>query len=848
MLATRLRKVLTAAVVLLLIAFASPVLTPGTASADSTDSSGYFTYTSDGTSVTATGCTSLCVEASVSIPSTIDGLPVTSVTSGGFSAKHIVQLTIPSSVTSFNDIWQGGYNITEIVFAPGSKITRLRDFLFANNGNLRSIVMPDHLKEIGQYTFYNAGLDSVTIPGTVATIEAQSFLENRFTAVTIPASVTSLSSSAFDGNVTKTFAPPAVSSVTYDLNGGSMPGGSSLPTQADATQNTSFTVGNGFEPVKAGYLFGGWSDGSASYADGSSYPMGGSPVTLSANWVTVTWTYEISNGEVNVSGCTPSCPDAALTIPSTIEGLPVTSVAKNANFSGAEGHVAQLTIPSSVSNFGGVWQANVNVSRIVFAPNSKVTTINGFQFANNGRLRSIVLPDHLRVISGYAFYNAGLDSITIPGTVTTIDGDSFPENRFRSVTIPASVTSLASNAFSGNVTKTFADPVVSSVTYNLDGGSMPGGASAPTQADTTENTTFTVGNGTDPVKTGYGFGGWVDYWGTIFANGASYTMVGIPTTLTAVWTAPKYSVTYALGGGTGTLPTQSALASDATFQVASGAELSYEGHSFLGWSDGSTAYKAGDSYTVRSSNVTLTALWSVNQAPIPDNVLPRGVDNTMIGKPTNVTLSGQTDATLTLGSEGTNASVTVPAGALPAGTTVSVYPVLSTAGLADTFPSGHKFVVSMVVTWRAPDGSVPIAGVPVTMTISNPAIKKGDKVYQYFNGVLTFVGKATKAGTITFTFTEDPVFTVSSPPVSDGGDGGSGGTGGDGSGDPVGGVTDVVDATETASGLTLPHTGSNVNTPLGIAFVLVTLGGAMVLGTRRKKASPVRNNENEFIS
>ncbi|MEY3512382.1 MAG: hypothetical protein RL486_1047, partial [Actinomycetota bacterium] len=188
MLATRLRKVLTAFVVLLVVAFASPVLTASTAGADSTDPSGYFTYTSDGTSITVTGCTSLCDDASVSIPSTIDGLLVTSVTSGGFSGKSIRQLTIPNSVITFNDIWQGGYFIAEIVFAPGSKITRLRNFLFANNGKLRSIVMPDGLKEIGQYTFHNAGLDSVTIPGTVTSIEGQSFNGNRFTSVTIPAS------------------------------------------------------------------------------------------------------------------------------------------------------------------------------------------------------------------------------------------------------------------------------------------------------------------------------------------------------------------------------------------------------------------------------------------------------------------------------------------------------------------------------------------------------------------------------------------------------------------------------------------------------------------------------------
>jgi LPXTG-motif cell wall-anchored protein len=767
---------------------------------------------------------------------------------------QIAQLTIPNSVTTFNSVWQGGYNITEIVFAPGSKITRLRDFLFANNGKLRSIVMPDHLKEIGQYTFHNAGLDSVTIPGTVTSIEAQSFNANRFTSVTIPASVTSLNQYAFDGNVTKTFAPPAVSSVTYDINGGSMPGGALLPTQADATQNTSFTVGNGTDPVKAGFAFGGWSDGSAAYVDGASYLMGRSPVTLSALWLTVTWSYTISNGEVTVNGCTPSCPDAALTIPSTIEGLPVTSVTAT-NFKNV--HIVQLTIPNSVTSFNDVWQGGCNIDRIVFAPGSKITRMRDYLFANNGKLRSIVLPDRLKEIGQVSFYNAGLDSITIPGTVTSIESAAFQANRFTSVTIPASVTSLNQYAFDGNVTKTFAPPAVSSVTYDINGGSMPGGASAPTQADTLENTTFSVGNGKVPVKAGYGFGGWADYWGTIYDNGDSFLMSGVPETLTAVWVAPTYSVTYALGGGSGTLPTQSALESGESFQVASNAGISFEGRTFLRWSDGSETYVGGDTYVVGTDDVTLTAEWSVNEAPVPENVLPPGASESDLGEPTNITLGGSLDMTLTLGSNGTSASILVPAGALPSGTTLSVFPVLSTGAVAASLPDGQTFVVSLVVTWAAPDGSVPVAGQPLTMTISNEAIKAGDQVFQYLNGVLKLMGTATQDGTITFTFDEDPTFTVATPAATNGGDGGSGGTGGDGSGGSDGsegtvessdGITNVVDGTSTSTGVTLPYTGSNVNTPLGIAFVLVTLGGAMVLGTRRKKASLVRNDENEFIS
>ena len=991
----RIRRTFAAVLVVLVAALALPILTGGTAGADSIDTSGLFTYTSNGTRITITGCTASCAGESVTIPSTIDGLPVEWVRGNGAAVwangAAIAQLTIPSSVTWFGvESWQG--NVASVVFAPNSKVTSLGEFLFANNGRVRSITLPDHLESISQYAFYNAGLDSITLPPTLTSIGSDAFKANRFTEVTIPASVTSYGG-AFSANVNITLAPPATSSVTYALDGGSMTSGASAPTQADTVQNTTFTVGNGTDPVKEGFEFGGWNNGSSTYVDGATYTMGGNPVTLTAVWLTNVWTYTVNNGQVDVTGCTPKCADAALTIPSVIEGLPVTSVAKNANFSTGGGHIAQLTIPNSVTRFGGVWQGNTNISKIVFAPNSKITSIDGFQFANTGGMRSIVLPDHLGSIGEYAFYNAGLDSITIPGTVTGIGGEAFKANRFTEVTIPASVTSYG-GAFSSGVNITLAPPATSSVTYALAGGAMPSGASAPTQADTLQNTSFTVGNGTDPVRMGYAFGGWSGYWGTVYADGASFPMGGVPETLTAVWvptfaitydlntgtgatptqlplvaggtfqvasgagltladnifvgwadqaktyeagetytvgssavtltavweevysvtydlnggdgTVPTqtpvvslgtfqvasgagltladhvfvgwskglvtyeagetftvgmtavtltavwqriYSVTYDLNGGAGSTPTQSPLASSGTFQVASAGGISLEGYSFLNWSDGSSTFDAGDIYTIGSSAVTLRAVWAINEAPIPDNVLPPGVDDSMIGDPTNITLSGSTDTTLTLGADGTNASILVPAGALPAGTTLSVYPVLVSAGLANTFPSGDNFVVSLIVTWRAPDGSVPIAGVPVTMTISNAAIKAGDEVYQYFDGVLTLMGTATQDGTISFTFTEDPVFTVSTPVATDDGDGGNPGDGpgpGEtpGAGDGV--VEDVVEdvvASGAATGTVLPYTGSNMSTPIGIALVLLILGGAMVLATRRKNADLVGGSD-----
>jgi len=75
------------------------------------------------------------------------------------------------------------------------------------------------------------------------------------------------------------------------------------------------------------------------------------------------------------------------------------------------------------------------------------------------------------------------------------------------------------------------------------------------------------------------------------------------------------SVTYANGGGTGSVPTQSSLAASSTFIVAA-SSLSYPGYAFSGWTDGVNTYRPGDTYTIGSTNVTLTAVWNVYVSPI----------------------------------------------------------------------------------------------------------------------------------------------------------------------------------------------------------------------------------------
>ncbi len=104
--------------------------------------------------------------------------------------------------------------------------------------------------------------------------------------------------------------------------------------------------------------------------------------------------------------------------------------------------------------------------------------------------------------------------------------------------------------------------------------------------------------------------GWTDGSNT-YQPGSAYTVGANDIILTAVWSpAQARTVTYALGGGAGTLPTQTPVVEGRTFTVAAPLGLTKAGATFKGWSNGSVTYLPGGQYKVGPANVVLTATWS----------------------------------------------------------------------------------------------------------------------------------------------------------------------------------------------------------------------------------------------
>lgn len=178
-------------------------------------------YTSDGSSITITSCNT-SVSGDVSIPDTIEGLPVTWLGEKAFiGCSQITKLTIPEGVIvidvkCFFNCW----NIQEFVLPSTlkafgyqafrtcrsmesitfpSQIKTIPDFLFLGCTSLKTVNIHSGITTIGRNAFDECtALEYLTIPGSVKSIPSQCFVDcTALISVTFGEGVESINNSAF---------------------------------------------------------------------------------------------------------------------------------------------------------------------------------------------------------------------------------------------------------------------------------------------------------------------------------------------------------------------------------------------------------------------------------------------------------------------------------------------------------------------------------------------------------------------------------------------------------------------------------------------------------------------------
>lgn len=304
------------------------------------------------------------------------------------------------------------------------------------------------------------------------------------------------------------------------------------------------------------------------------------------------------------------------------------------------------------------------------------------------------------------------------------------------------------------------------VTFNPGGGSV---------VPTTLRTQVATGQVTLPLPTkanGSFLGWYTEQTGGTRIGGAGDTYTpSASTTIYAQW-ANSFTVTYSAGTNATVTPASAnylSTGSALTLPTPSRADYVFEGW-YSAASGGTKVGNAGATYTP-SADVTLHGRWV--QASLA------GIAAADLVEVNSTTIQNGVSSsnTHTIGSS--SVSLSIPAGALAADVVVKLYSVANHNRAQSLLPNESNFVNSMVVSWLAPDSTVPTASSPITLTITDPNIRSGAKIYSIVGDQTTLLATASQNGSVTISITTDPLITIANPVVSQnpGGGGGSGGGG-----------------------------------------------------------------------
>ena len=128
-----------------------------------------FQFDEHGNLILADGVDKSELPATLEIPSTVNGQPVTSIPYDVFSnCTNLTSVTIPSTVTSISyDAFSNCTNLTSVTFAEGSTLTSIGQRAFQNCSGLIEITLPSSVTYLGSKVFSGCtSLKTVTIENT----------------------------------------------------------------------------------------------------------------------------------------------------------------------------------------------------------------------------------------------------------------------------------------------------------------------------------------------------------------------------------------------------------------------------------------------------------------------------------------------------------------------------------------------------------------------------------------------------------------------------------------------------------------------------------------------------------
>ena len=347
---------------------------------------------------------------------------ITSIGEKAFSGcSKLVNISMPSTVTSIGKNAFNNVAATNIVIPSSMK--EIGDYAFQNCGKLTSLNIPSNVTKIGSYAFgFCSSLESVSIPNKVETIGSGAFYGcTSLTSLTIGSGVKTIGAYSFENTgLTSQYIPRNVTTV----------GGYSFGySYADSkhTRNSDFTEISGYPSTAA-----------QTYAKNYDIPF----KSLMA--------YEKSSDGKSIKITRYTGTETSLTIPSTIEGLPVTNIDKYA-FNGNT-TIQTVTLPDTMTNVSSyAFYGCYGLKKVVLPSTIKNIYSYAFEFCSS--LTTINFPTSLAYIGSGAFYGCtSLSSVNISScsNLKTIGSSSFCNTALKNIRIPKNVKTIYDHAFGFN--------------------------------------------------------------------------------------------------------------------------------------------------------------------------------------------------------------------------------------------------------------------------------------------------------------------------------------------------------------------------------------------------------------
>jgi uncharacterized repeat protein (TIGR03803 family) len=400
-----------------------------------------FTYTTNAdNTLTITGYTG--PGGAVTIPTNINGLTVVSIGEMAlYEYFDLTSVTIPNSVLSIGD-WAFGYDddLTSITFGNG--LTDIEDYGLYGCWELAAIYFQGNAPSLGTGAL---GLPGEYDPATVYYLQGTTGWSNPFgglPAVQEAESVFGYTTNAGGTTITITnyTGPAGAVIIPTNINGLTVTGiGDGEDSVFEGIDVTSVTISNSVTSI-GGYAF-------ESCTDLFSVTISGSVTNIGE----YAFAYCISLTSVYFQGNAPSVGldvfyDDSATVyywlgtagwSNTFAGLPTeaenpftcsTNADNTLTITGYTGPGGAVTIPTNINGL-------------------TVTSIGDDAFQNDSSLTSVTIPNTVTSIGDSAFSGAGLTNVTIPNTVTSIGDSAFSGAGLTNVTIPNGVTSIGEWAF-----------------------------------------------------------------------------------------------------------------------------------------------------------------------------------------------------------------------------------------------------------------------------------------------------------------------------------------------------------------------------------------------------------------